>query len=229
MGTFLYNFPKVRYDINRDKFSNFETITNITFRIGVVKEALTNFSSYFEYVIQDGDTPENLADKIYKNSQAHWIILYANDIYDPQYDWPLTYDAFNKYLENKYGSIANAQTTYHHYEKLIEREETKTQTFSLRRIQVNKSNVASTWATTAPYDYYDELPEEGAWQDYNINGKTIRERIYRNAVSNYDYELELNDSKRFIKIIKAEYYPQIIREFNTLTGTIESPFIRKLV
>jgi hypothetical protein len=55
----------------------------------------------------------------------------------------------------------------------------------------------------------------------------VTEIISRNAVSNYDYELELNEKKRFIKLIKPEYYGSIMREFSALTGTEES-FYRRL-
>ena len=55
---------------------------------------------------------------------------------------------------------------------------------------------------------------------YNIDGKTVVETIQGVAVSNYDYELKLNDDKKVIKIIKREFYTPIMNEFKTITGTI---------
>ena len=55
---------------------------------------------------------------------------------------------------------------------------------------------------------------------YNIDGKTVVETIQGVAVSNYDYELRLNDDKKVIKIIKREFYTPIMNEFKTITGTI---------
>ena len=52
---------------------------------------------------------------------------------------------------------------------------------------------------------------------YSVDGKTVVETIRGEAISNYDYELRLNDNKRLIKVIKADYYPLIEREFKKLT------------
>jgi hypothetical protein len=51
-----------------------------------------------------------------------------------------------------------------------------------------------------------------------VGGSTVREIISRNRVTYYDYELELNESKRLIKIIQPQYYNQIVSELNNLTG-----------
>ena len=62
------------------------------------------------------------------------------------------------------------------------------------------------------------LPEYYSYEAHNINNKTVTMNTYGNAVSFYDYEYQLNDSRRFIKVIKAQYYTQIMREFKRLTN-----------
>lgn len=119
---FFDKFPKIKYDMNHSKIdAQFETVTNIFFRVAVIKETLNNLSSYHVYELDDGDTPEILAEKVYNDAGANWIIIYANKILDPQFDWPLDYDSFNKYIIGKYGSIEAAKTKIHHYEKLVTR------------------------------------------------------------------------------------------------------------
>jgi len=109
-NTFFGKFPKIQYNITNTLFGSKETVTNIFFRIGYVKKVLNELSSYYVYEVDDGDTPDNLADKVYGDSGANWMILYANDIMDPQYDWPLDYQSFNKYLFEKYKSQVKAAT-----------------------------------------------------------------------------------------------------------------------
>lgn len=226
MALFFDKFPIVRYDINKDTVTNLENITNITFRIGVVKEVLNNIAAYYEYVIQDGDTPEILADKVYSTPEAHWLILYANNIYDPQYDWPLTSKQLTKYIIGKYGSIENAKTTIHHYEKVMGRQETN-QEYAVTRFVIDYDKKTDN-AMLVTYDYYLGLPETQSVETFNLgNGKTITQITARNAISNYDYEQEENEKKRFIKIIKKEYYKTITDEFNNLTET-EPTFLRRL-
>lgn len=288
MAKYLDLFPKVIYDPTRTLYStNYNTVTNILFRIGMVKEYVNNTTAYYDYVIQDGEKPEILAERFYGSPEAHWIIILANDIVDPQYDWPLNYDEFNNYIVGKYGSIANAKTTIHHYEKVVTREQPSTGTsFTYRYIVdydrksdgiLNLSDVTGTYSTgetvyqgtnlasaifsanvvswtpasnvlqvsntvgqvvrytsikgntsstngtvtsfgmpTAPYDTYLSLPDEQTFQTYTVGGKTIVESISRNSVSNYDYEVDQNEAKREIKVIKAEYYRQLVREFEDL-------------
>jgi hypothetical protein len=225
MGSFFDTFPKVRYDINRRKLSNFDTITNITFRVGIIKSVLNNTSSYFKYTVTDQDRPEILADKIYGNPEAYWIILYANDMYDPQYDWPLNYLNFNGYIVSKYGSAEWAKTNIHHYEKVIER--TVGDTTTVTRLEINGERLTDN-QLEVPYDTYDTLADEQSVSTYELNGKTITEVIYRNAVSYFDYEDQKNEEKRSIRIVKKEYYPQIIREFNDLTNFTGNNNLRKL-
>lgn len=225
MGTYLDYFPKTLYKLTNDKYPNYDTVTDITFRLAIIKEVLANFSAYYTYTIKDGETPEILADRFYGNPQAHWIILYANNIYDPQYDWPLGYDAFNKYIIDKYGSIENAQTTWHHYEKVIVRENMKDNVTTTTRFIINESALTS---TDLPYDTYQSL-ETGYSVTNIVGGKTVIETVSNNRVSNYDWEAEKNDNRRFIKVIKKQYYPQIIKEFDTLTGNSRNPNLRRLV
>lgn len=228
MGKYLDFFPKIRYDLTGTIYStNFNTVTNILFRIGMVKEYLNNTSAYYEYVIVEGDKPEILAEKVYGDAQAHWIILLANDIVDPQYDWPLGYDEFNNYIIGKYGSVANAKTTIHHYEKVITRENSAAdQTFTYR-YNIDYDEKANN--VTVPYDTYLSLPDEQSYITYEIAGKTVTESIFRNSVTNYDYEVDLNESKRNIKIIKAAYYQTILREFeNFVVPSDRLTFLRTL-
>jgi hypothetical protein len=226
MSTFLDTFPKIRYDITKSKLSTFDEITNITVRINVIKEVLDNISAYFTYDLSDGDTPEIIAEKLYRNPEAYWIILYANDMLDPQYDWPMNYAAFNNYIISKYGSRANATSTFHHYEKVITREVDNTITET--RLTINKTNLANNSTYNNVFDYYDGLPEGGTYETFSVNGKTVVESINREAISNYDWEVSQNDARRSIKVIKPEYYPQIAGEFKNITGSNVVSFLRKL-
>lgn len=232
MSQFFDKFPKILYDIDGKRLTNYQTVTNIFFRVRVIREILGNISAYYEYLVKDDDTPEILADKVYNNPEAHWIILLANNIVDPQYDWPLNSTNFNNYIINKYGSIENAQTTYHHYEKVITREESFSGTVVENRFVINQANAANSMAdSTIPYDSYNNIPETQSVNTINMGeGRTVIEIINRDRITNYDYEQQMNDNKRSIKIIKPEYYQQIVREFDNLAQTKQrTNYIRRLI
>jgi len=225
-------FPKVSYDIAGNQYSNYQSVTNIFFRIRMLQEVLGNISAYYEFIIREGDTPEILAEKIYGSPEAHWIILMANNIVDAQFEWPLDSRSFNNYIIGKYGSIATAKTTIHHYEKVITREESQSGLTTETRFIVNQEKLTDN-ALDVPYDYYEgsgSLPETQSVETFNLSdGTTVIQTTYRDEISNYDYEDQLNDSRRTIKMIKPEYYSQIMSEFDKFTDYASSPFLRRLV
>lgn len=231
MPQFFDKFPVIQYDISGKQLSSFTDVTNVFFRIQVIRSVLANINAYYVYDVEDDQTPEILADKVYDNPEAHWIILLANDIVDPQYDWPLSYNEFNKYIIGKYGSVENAQTTYHHYEKVIVREDTKSGIITEDVFWVNEEGLTDNEISYYNEMSYEDLPEDGEFVTHNMqNGKTVLEKTFRRRITNYDYELDLNEKKRSIKIIKPEYYNQIIREFDNLTRIeLRTPYIRRLV
>lgn len=258
ISSYLDSFPKVDYSISEDRNIT-ESVTNIFKRYAILRDVLSNSGSYVLYEVEDNETPEILAEKVYKDAGAGWMILYANKIIDPQFDWPLSDINFKKYIIEKYGSISNATTTYHHYEKVVETrvgDQTYTRTYLVNkeRLTENALNVpytyfepysnnyvltADTALITADNVYftvdhsnhfsYDDtsLPEYYSYEAHNVNDTTVFLNTYGRAVTNYDYEQEMNDNKKYIKVIKAQYYSQIKSEFKTLTES-QPDYIRTL-
>ena len=99
---FLGLFPKVDYNPSNEIYGTKENVTDIFFRVAFVKKTLKDIGSYYVYEVQDGDTPEVLADVVYNDPGAHWMILYANDIEDPQFDWYMDYSTFQRFVAEKY-------------------------------------------------------------------------------------------------------------------------------
>ncbi len=253
MSPYFGNFPKVDYSISEDRNIK-ESVTDIFKRYQILRSILGNSSSYVLYEVQDGETPEILAERVYNDAGAGWIILYANQIIDPQFDWALSEDNFRRYIISKYGSVANAQTTYHHYEKVVETtvgDQTYTRTYLVNQERLTEN------ALDVPYTYYEpysnnffltvdtsavtadnvyfrvdhsnhfswddtSLPEYYSYEAHNVNESTVFLNTYGKAVTNYDYEVLLNDNKKNIKVIKAQYYDQIMYEFKVLTKSTPS-------
>ena len=229
MSKYFDKIPKILYDIDGKQLTTYQNVTNVFFRVRIIWNVLENISAYYDYLVKDDDTPEILAEKLYGDPEAHWIILMANQIVDAQYDWPLNNDDFNKYIINKYGSIQNSKTAIHHYEKVITRQNSIAGSITETRFVVNQDQLTVN-DMTVPYDTYDSLPETQEVDEYNLgNQETVEQIIRRDAISCYDYEDQINENRRAIKIIKPEYYAQIIREFDTLTKIKDRvPYLRRL-
>ena len=56
---FFDAFPTIDYDINKNNiFEQTENVTNIFFRIGIIKKVINNLASYYTYTVAEGETPE---------------------------------------------------------------------------------------------------------------------------------------------------------------------------
>lgn len=81
-----------------------DLVTNVMAR-GKVREFIkNNVDVFYEYLIQDGQKPEFVADFYYGGVKFVWLLFYANDIFDPLYDWPLDSNDFPRYVQQKYRS-----------------------------------------------------------------------------------------------------------------------------
>lgn len=208
MANYFDKFPLVIYDINKsaNRTPQYDLPVNIFVRLRVLTEKLNEVFHYYEYTIKEGETPEILAENLYGNPEAHWIVMMTNNIVDPLYDWPMGYDAYNKYIVNKYGSAATAATTVHHYEMIQILEDT-----SINQTITNKFFLSADAYTAST------LPtEKGAPTVISINGQNVNVYEYKNIVYCDTYEDDLNESKRQIKLIKPEYYTNIKTEFENI-------------
>ena len=116
---YFKRFPKMLYDFEYNYDSNIDAdvrtakrVTDITANIRFRRDVLSNISLYDEYDVQEGETPEIIAEKFYGSAQYHWIVMLANDRFDYRSDFPLTYSALETYIAEKYEDPDGV----HHYE-----------------------------------------------------------------------------------------------------------------
>ena len=109
---YFNHFPVIGYDVRGEKNNiSIQFITNVLVRIRKKLE-VTNNSFFEQYFVIEGDRPDTLAHQIYGDSDLHWIILYANYMTNPWYDWPLSNIDLQKFIAKKYTEIDGV----HHYE-----------------------------------------------------------------------------------------------------------------
>lgn len=112
MSIFTY-YPKIAYQI--DNYNYLKAIDiNV---VSKVKNYISEYRSisYSPYVVQDGESPDFISYKFYSNPGYDWIIMLTNDVHSIYDDWPKSTDAFQKYITEKYGSIASALSTTKYY------------------------------------------------------------------------------------------------------------------
>jgi hypothetical protein len=193
--------PKI---INIDSTGNSKVMTNLLARASVIPEILKDPLLYYTYDIQEGDTPEIIAHKYYGDSYRYWIVLFANELLDPQWDWPMTSAVFEQYLADKYPST-NVYSEIEYYEKVITQYDVNTQTTTVNRVRIDEN-------------VYNSLPVTQT-ATYTLPTGPVTITTDRNAVSIYDYELNQNEAKRNIKILNSIYVNQFEEQFKQLLTT----------
>ena len=181
-----------------------QTYKNILARVSVIPSILSNPLVYYSYDIQDGDTPEIVAQKYYGDGYRYWIVLFCNNLMDPQWDWPLNNNTLDKFITEKYDALGfDPYTTVKSYQKVT------TQVNSVSgETTVNTVNISQ-------QEYDDFVPYSDT---FTISGETVSISIERSTQSYYDYEVSLNESKRNIKLLNKNYVQQVENEFKKLLG-----------
>ena len=104
------HFPLIPYDSVGN--GDFKFVTNLLKRVAIRSKVKTNVLVFDTYDVRSGETPEEIADKLYDDPELHWVVLMMNDITDRYHQWPLNENQFLAYINDKYDNI----DATHHYE-----------------------------------------------------------------------------------------------------------------
>jgi hypothetical protein len=184
MAFFFRPYPTISYRIPGTKKSI--PVTDITRRFAVSDFIRNAKITFDEYHIQDGERPDIVANDYYDDPTLDWLILLTNEIQDPYYEWPLSYDQFSAYLRQKYGSVEYALKTTHHYEQIVQDRQ-----------------------IVSDYGQQRIIDEETLVVDYATYITLVEAK--RKTVSIFDYENDLNDQRRTIYLLDL-HYTQLIKE-----------------
>jgi hypothetical protein len=213
MAKYFNYFPKTFYSSNNAS-TGLDSVTNIIARFGFEQSLKNNSSAFYKYQIQESDTPEIIAHKYYGSAEKHWIVLLFNDIIDPQFDWPLKYENFIKYVDKKYSANGAANTTVQtglawamsinnvqSYYKIVKRTSADG-TVIEEKLQVDANTYANVAASSSTITLQ--------------SGNIITQTFSKEKKTYYEYEQEENEAKRDIILLKPEFVPQIEREFKKI-------------
>jgi hypothetical protein len=210
--------PKV---LNKDQNGNYILLTNLLARATILEDIQNNSVVFYKYNIQEGDTPETVAHKYYGDPYKYWIVMYSNQLMDPLWDWPMNYQTFTDYLTSKYDAeyklaveaeTTTAISTYGYVQSTVYRYEkiTTTTDLELNQVTVKKNSI--------DFDDYYALAETTT--TYKIPGiqedTQVEVAITKNIVYIYDYENDLNESRREIKLLNQAFAGSMEEQFKTL-------------
>ncbi len=194
MSNYFTNFPLVSY--------NGVNVRDILKRTNFIESTFSNPYVFLPYTIKDGEKPEDIAYNYYGSVDHTWLVVLANAITDPYHEWPLSENMFAEFIMKKYA----AQSGKVGYDVIAwTQNETIYENIKFYRTVSELGRTVLVSPDTFPLVYN----AEGVAIGRNILSGYEPYRIY-------DYERDINDSKREILVADKQYYQQIVKEFKKL-------------
>ena len=201
MSSYFRNIPNLEY-VNRlpDSHSSSEYIeVKNLFKRGKIRSDIFQNVTYFtKYSIQGDDRPDNVAFNVYQDSKLDWVVLLSNNIINIQDEWPLTHQSFENYLLNKYENEQNIHGIHHYESKEIKN--------SVGSIILKKGIQVPQYFSIKFFD-----ANLGTYTEVGGSGDLIT-----SEVTNYEYEVNLQDEKRNIYLLKQNYLNIILTDMDRM-------------
>ena len=173
----LKRLPDLFYNFSsRPLDSDYLLVKNIWRRAQILVEYKSQITLFTEENVRDGERPEDVATRLYRNPFYNWTILVINDITDVYSQWPKSVSQLQDFINDKYD---NPMATKHHVTTEVKDAN--------GNIIVPAGKVV---ASNYQISYYD--------------GSTTVTATPVASVTNATYETELNSKKQNIQVVKPE-------------------------
>ena len=199
--SYFRELPNINYvSLLKDKSKNNERliVKNIFKRAKLRSDVDQAITAFEYYEITENMRPDVVAQNIYGDPELDWIILVTNNITNIRDQWPLSNNDLHNYMVEKYG--VTGLTNVHHYE-----------------------------TTEMKDDEGRKLLDAGLQVDSNFTFK-VGDKTYTpvQQITNQQYEVDKNEEKRRIKILKSEFVSMFITDFrNTMKYSKSSQYVNK--
>ena len=175
-----------------NRSSNLDTteVKNIFRRFKLRDDITSDFAAFEQYNIKGDERPDQVADLFYDDPTLDWVILATNNIIDQKYSWPMSDYELYEYAYKKYGEDINAIKHYETYE-IVDSSDTE-------RVVLDAGLI---------------VDENFTFKFYNPTTQSYSElsnEFVAKPITNWEYEVRLNDEKRTIIILRRVYLDRAI-------------------
>ena len=178
----MYNFSPNQLD------AKFILAKNIWKRGEILKEFKTSISLFDEFVVRNGERPEDISTQLYKNPFYNWTILIINDITDYYSQWPRSVKQLQEFVDNKYSQPMG------------------TKYYVTTEVTDDNGNIICPAGKIVPQTF----------QVAYYNGSTTVTANPTVSVSNYQYEEQLNAKKEKIQVIRPTVIEEFVNVYYQL-------------
>jgi len=189
------NFEYVSRTSEDQNISDYIEVKNLFKRGKLREDIFGNLTFFTKYKIIGDERPDSVAYKTYNDSTLDWVVLLSNNILNIQTEWPLTQQAFDKVMIEKYGDYETLYGGIHHYET--------TEILNSNGVRVLSSglHVPSTWRTNGNFI---EVNNTKISQIFSGNGVTSSTTVTV-TVNSGIYGLNVGSQVRINNVIENIY------------------------
>lgn len=204
--------PNIEYDqkpldfpISKQKYV---LAKNLFRRINIKNKIYNNSVYYNKYTITDDDRLDLISNKFYGTTDFDWVILITNNILNTNFDLPI-----------KESKLYNFVTKQYHSDQIISSElglEPADRTHHYETIELKNSlnEILLTEKLIVDRSYYDDTH---TFYDRGNNTYLVKSgSSLCTKITNYEYEKNLNDTRREIYILRPELLQKFVNEFESL-------------
>lgn len=197
-------FPYINYQFSDDEIKIYKDISR---RPSAVDDITKYYGNLESYTIDEGETPELLANRIYGDPSLHWTILLVNNIMNVYTDWPLD----EKVL------LASLREQYRYDSDMTDTEVDEVLTF----VGTPDNNYTG---TVAGYTIHPKCFEDADGNYYSFDSLDITldargrpiETPELTPVSYWDYHFAENEAKRDIYVPNESVARKMKKELKAL-------------
>ncbi len=189
--SYFRELPNLRYpSFLPDKNSSLDylEVKNVFRRVKLRNDLQNVFTMFDKYQIAEGARPDTVAEEMYGSPELDWVVLLTANILNVRNQWPLDSKDIYNYSYDKYGESLNSVRFY----------ETTEVKDSNDRLILPKGKVVDSNFT---------IPKPGE-PTATLNPVT--------GISNYEYEVRLNDEKRGIYVLRPDYLQDFLNDMRQL-------------
>lgn len=212
---------------NRNSSYDYARVKNLFRRAKIRDDFFKNATAFTKYKIIGEERPDQVAEKIYGSSEYDWVVLISNNILNTRTEWPLSDSEFSRYLERKYTEAELASA--HHYETTLVTDSRGKMIVPAGKIvdsnftvKYYDNDVKTSNTTTGSYTFdstnttFDStLVRFNSTNSVSLTGTLITKNPVK-MVSVYEYEIQQNDKKRNIYVLRPRYLQTAIDDMRRI-------------
>ena len=192
--SYIPNFDYVNRIPGDQNISSYTEVKNLFLRVKLNSKIFSEISNFNKYIIRGDERPDNVAEKVYGDSNLDWVVLLSNNIINIYDEWPMSNRTFELYMNKKYG--VTKYDDIHHYETTEVKDSGNNFTVLKKGLEV-------------PSDYSITFYDGALGKEDTATNITT-------GITNYEYEQNLQDQKRRIFLLGESLVGQVVKEMKEI-------------